>query len=423
MIHDTLALILAGGKANALGILEQKRTKAAIPFGGIYRLIDFTLSNLANAGIRRIGVLTQYRPASLIEHIYFGKPWDLIGRSRELRVLPPYIGDGPSSWYKGTADALFQNIDFIKTYKPNQTFVLSGENICKINFNDIYDYHISKKADITMVVKKIKEGDLSRFGIIGMDKNNKIISYEEKPEKPKTRYVSLTIYLFNNDILLKEITSDAKDKCSTHNFSYDLFPKLIKKYKTYAYVYDGPWFYVGNIDEYWQTNMNMLDLNPKIQPEEWGVRTNIDDRMTADRMPAHIDCNDNIKNSIVTRGCSVEGKVINSVLFPGVVVKKNAVIKDSIIMHDSFIDENCVVEKSIFDKDVVLGKNVLIGCGENISNIKYPQYYNSGITVIGKGVNIPSGVKIGKNCLIYDGAKAKSFRDKNIASGTSIYSV
>lgn len=423
MIQNVLTFILAGGKTRSLGILDDKRAKAAIPFGGIYRIIDFALSNLSNSGIQRIGVLTQYRPSSLIDHLGFGKPWDLVGRSREVRMLPPYTGGEGSSWYKGTVDAVFQNINFIETYAPEHVLIVSGEHIYNLDFNDVYAFHVKKNADVTLVVKALNDNEknLDRFGVVELDAHGRVKSYEEKPAKPKSNCVSLTMYLFKTDVLLKEIQRDARNQTSKHNFGFDIFPQLLKKYNVFGYTHKGPWYYVGNIDEYWHANMLMLGSKPAMDPETWGVRTNADDRDMAERSPAYLSATSSVKNSVISRGCVIHGEVTNSVLFPGVIVEQGARVSNSVIMHDSHISAGSTVERAVFDKDVFLGKRVTIGKGENLPNTVFAEYYHSGITVLGKSTRIPDGMSIGKNCLIFDGVNERTFEEQRVVSGVCVY--
>ncbi|MFC1485030.1 glucose-1-phosphate adenylyltransferase family protein [bacterium] len=421
MIQDVLALVFAGARTHTLSILEQKRTNASIPFGGNHRLIDFSLSNIANSGITRVGVLTQYKPLSLIEHINFGKPWDLVGRSREVRVLPPYTLESRASWYQGTADAIYRNIDFIQADVHEHVLFMSGEDVYKFDFDELYDFHHSKNADIAIVGKYMEpDTALSRFGIINIDSDGKVLAFNEKPKKPKSNLIYISIALFKKDILLDEIRLDAKDSNSSHNFSADILPNLIKKYKVYTYINKNPWHYIGNIDEYWNTNIQMLKKNTQIDPEKWGIRTNIDDRNSCYRIPAIIKNSANIKNSIISKGCIINGAVKNSVIFPGVRVEKTAKIVDSIVMHDCYISQNCNINKSILDKDVYLEKNVTIGTGPNTKNKEFPHDYYSGISVIGKSVVIPKNLVIGKNCLIFDTANLEKLKNKNIPSGSCI---
>ncbi|MDR0676040.1 MAG: glucose-1-phosphate adenylyltransferase [Elusimicrobiota bacterium] len=421
MIKDVLAIVFAGAKTTTLTILEEQRTNAAIPFGGNYRIIDFSLSNLANSGVRRVGVITQYRPASLIEHINFGKPWDFIGRSREVRVLPPYTDAQNTSWYKGTADAIYRNIDFIESGKHDHVLFLSGDDIYKFNFNDLYEYHLSKNADVTIVGKFVNFENMSRFGIIEIDEHLKVKNFEEKPDKPKNNLIYQSIAIFKKKVLLDAMKNDAKVQASRHSFSGDILPTLIKEKNVYLYENKNPWYYIGTIKEYFETSMKMLN-NFEINPENWGVRTNIDDRDKCYRKPAYIVDNAKINNSILAKGAEVDGEVYNSILFPGVKVKKGAKINDSIIMHDTIIDKNASIEKSVIDKDVVIGANTKVGFGDNIQNEKYPEFYNTGITIIGKKTKVPPDVIIGKNCLIYDHIGEHKFIENNIPSGTNLHS-
>lgn len=420
MIQNVLALIFAGSKTARLSILEEKRTNTAIPFGGNYRLIDFSLSNLANSGIIQVGVLTQYRPSSLIEHINFGKPWDLVGRSREVRMLPPYTAENSNSWYKGTADAIYQNIDYINSKNDQNVLFLSGEDIYKFDFNKLLEFHEAKKADVTIVGKYVKYENLSRFGIIEMDKHNRVINYSEKPKDPKNNLIFISIAILKKEILLEAVTKDATNELSKHNFAADVLPKLIKEKKVYVYLDDEPWYYIGNIREYWEASMKMLSDNPEIDPEIWGVRTNLDDRNKCYRKPAFVKANGNVKNSMIGKGCEIDGEVVSSIIFPGVKIAKGAIVRHSIIMHDCQIGEHAFIDTCVFDKDVKIGAEVNIGVGPNIPNQKEP-FYNSGITVVGKKVKIPSGMIIGKNCLISNYVDQYNFEDNNVSSGSSVF--
>ncbi|MFH1715458.1 MAG: glucose-1-phosphate adenylyltransferase subunit GlgD [Elusimicrobiota bacterium] len=416
---SVMALILAGGSTHTLGLLEKKRTKAAIPIGGMYRLIDFALSSLANSGINRVGVLTQYRPSSLIEHIYFGKPWDLKGRSREVRMLPPYTGENESSWYKGTADAVYQNLNFITDHDPEHVLVLSGEHVYNLDFNKVIAFHKEKKADVTVVVKNLNNPVLNKLSII-TDKDSRIISFSDKSAKSKNNLVSLTIYLFNKDVLLREVRKDAKSRVSEHVFAKNILPNLVKNKRVYAYNFDGDWYYISTIRDYWDANMKMLSVKPTIDPEKWGVRTNLEDRKLGDRPSAYIKNEAVISNSRIPRGCIINGEVRNSVLFPGVIIEKGAKVVNSVIMHDSHIGVGAYIENAVLDKDVKIKKMASIGVGRNFENDMFPSEYNTGITVVGKSAIVPENQKIGKNCLIADGVVENDYSSNETKSGACV---
>ncbi|MCP4482780.1 MAG: glucose-1-phosphate adenylyltransferase [bacterium] len=419
-MQNVLALVFAGARTARLSILEKKRTNTAIPFGGSYRLIDFSLSNLANSGVNHIGVLTQYRPSSLIDHIDFGKPWDLIGRTREVKVLPPYTSENDNHWYKGTADAIYQNIDYIESLNHDDVLFVSGEDIYKFDYYKLYEHHKRYNADVTIVGKHLDYENLSRFGIIQMGEDNRAFDFAEKPEKPKNNLVFTSIAIFKKNVLIEAVKRDALNPYSHHSFSADVLPTLIKEKIVSVYVNEDPWHYIGDIKEYWEVSMRMLSDNSLIDPEAWDIRTNLDDRKSCYRKPVLIKDNGAVKNSIISKGCEIDGEVISSILFPGVKVAKGAVIKRSIIMHDCVIGEDVFCEMAVLDKDVKVQDEANIGVGQNIAN-KQEKFYNVGITVIGKNVQIPLGAIIGKNCLIGDNVNQYNFEDNNLPSGSSIF--
>ncbi len=421
MKENILALVFAGARTATLTILEEERTNAAIPFGGNYRIIDFALSNLSNSDIKNVGVITQYRPTSLIEHLDYGRPWDFIGRNKKLKVLPPYTDINNTAWYKGTADAIYRNIDFIEESEASYVLFLSGDDVYKFNFDDLYNYALEKNADATIVGGYLNSSFMSRFGIIEVDNDMLVKNFEEKPKNPKTNIIYQGISLFKKDILLDAIKTDAKNSNSNNNFSLDILPSLIKTKSVYMYKNENPWHYIGTIQEFWQTNMKLLN-NFEINPESWGIRTNLTDRNICYRKPAMILENAKIVNSIISKGAEIDGIVENSIIFPGVKIAKNAIIKDSIIMHDTIINKNSKIYMSVIDKDVTVSENVEIGVGENVPNQKYPDLYNQGITIIGKNSEIPKNVSIGKNCLIYNNTKRYQFSDFSLVpSGTNIH--
>lgn len=420
MDKNILALVFAGSRTATLTILEEERTNAAIPFGGNYRIIDFALSNLSNSDIKNVGVITQYRPTSLIEHLDYGRPWDFIGRNKKLKVLPPYTDINNTAWYKGTADAIYRNIDFIEEINPSYILFLSGDDVYKFNFDDLYNYALRKNADAVIVGGELNLSDMSRFGIIEVDDEMLVKNFEEKPKNPKTNIVYQSISLFKKDVLLDAIKNDAKNNNSNHNFSLDILPFIIKTKSVYMYKNNNPWHYIGNIFEFWETNMKILN-NFEINPEVWGIRTNLNDRNICYRKPVIISENAKITNSVISKGAEIDGIVENSIIFPGVKIAKNAFIKDSIIMHDTIINKNSKIYMSIIDKDAVISENVEIGIGENIPNQRYPDLYYKGISIIGKNSEIPKNTIVGKNCLIYENIKKSQFTDNLIPSGMNIY--
>ncbi len=422
-MENVIALILAGGQGSRLSILSQKRAKPAVIFGGSYRIIDFTLSNVINSGINIVGILTQYKPLSLMDHIGKGEAWGFVGRKRICRILPPYTGIKETDWYLGTADAVFQNISFIEKYKPDYVLILSGDHIYNMDYEKMIKFHIEKKADLTIAVQEVSIKEAHRFGIAVTDKNAQIIEFQEKPEKPKNNLASLGIYVFSREILLKRLIEDSKDAYSEHDFGKNVIPKMINLDRVFAYKFSGYWKDVGTIYSYWETNMELLKENSPIDLHKWNIRTNPYDRSVGEKPPTFYAKGSKVENSIIGVGCVIEGYVKNSILSPGVVIKRGAVVEDSIIMNDSFIGKNSHLKKVISDKDLVVGENCKIGFGQNIPNKKYPNLLSEGITVIGKKVKISDNITIGKNCLIYPDVNESCFENiEKVESGETIFS-
>lgn len=419
----TMALILAGGQGSRLGVLSYKRAKPAVVFAGGYRIIDFTLSNVVHSGIERVGIPTQYKPLSLMDHVGKGKPWGFVGKKRTCRILPPYTGIKDTDWYLGTADAVFQNISFIRKYSPDYIFVLSGDHIYHMDYSLMLKHHIEKGADLTIAVQEVPMDEAQRFGIAVTNSDQQIVEFQEKPKVPKNNMASLGIYVFSKDILLKRLIEDAHDPYSEHDFGNNIIPRMISEDKVFAYPFSGFWKDVGTLHSYWETHMELLEDQPKADLWKWNVITNPYDRCVGEKFPATFHKGSHVENSIVGAGCIVEGTVINSVLSPGVRVEPGAVIENSIIMNDSRICAGTQMNKVISDKDIVVGKECRIGYGENIPNRKYPNLLSSGLTVIGKTSEIPAKTEIGANCLVFPDVSENCFSSrKNVASGETIYS-
>lgn len=414
-----VAMVLAGGAWSSLGILAERRAKAAIPFGGMYRIIDFVLSNLINSDIERVGILAQYRPASLIEHIGSGASWDLFGRTRAIKLLPPYKGQEDSDWYKGTADAVFQNLSFIHDYQPELVMILAGENVYSMDYRDLIRYHVEKEADCTLVCNRLPAPNPHRFGIMSLDQDGRVCSYQEKPETITGEFYSAGIYLFNTEFLIKKLEADASHQDSKHNFADNIIPDMLQSEdRFYGYPFEGYWAYCGTVEEYWQANMDLLEEPSRIDFCHWNIRTNLDDRNVSGHQPALLLPTSRTQQSLISSGSRIAGTVERSILSPGVVVEEGAVIRDSIIFHECIIKKDAVVEKVICDKDVIIGEASHIGVGENLPNEQYPEDYHTGITVIGKDATVGKNVQVGKNCLIYPGITVDD--EKDIRSGSVV---
>lgn len=418
-INNTLVLLLAGGVGSRLNILVQDRAKPAVPFGGLYRIIDFSLSNVMNSGLSHIGVLTQYKPLSLMNHLGTGDAWDFSGRTRGVKILPPRTGSKDSDWYKGTADAVRRNIDFIKAHPSKEVLILSGDHIYHMDFAEMLAVHRRKKADLTIGMMVVPKEQMYQFGAGITDADDRIVDWEEKPKNPRSNLASMGIYVFDTEYMLGLLEEERQEV----DFGMHLIPKAIRRDRVYAYPFNGYWRDVGTIQAYWQANMDMLDPESGILPQDWGIRSNpYAEGRAADRAPARFAKDARVKNSVISAGCLIEGEVENSVLSPGVVVKRGAMVRDSVIIGDCRIAEEAVVDLAILDKLVNVGRGAVVGCGagENIANREYPTHLYTGITLIGKGAEIPAQACIGRNCIVSPFKKADDFPSLKLEAGSSI---
>jgi len=418
--RDALVLLLAGGIGSRLNLLVGHRAKPAVPFGGLYRIIDFALSNVMNSGLTRVGVLTQYKPLSLMRHIGTGEAWDFTGRTRAVKILPPRTGEQDSDWYKGTADAIRQNIDFIKANPSDQVVILSGDHIYQMDFDAMIGYHCHKKADITIGMMVVPKSEIHQFGAGIVDEHNQIIDWEEKPKHPKTNLASMGIYVFDTTFLLETLARDR----SENDFGMHIVPRAIRKDRVYAYPFYGYWKDVGTVQSYWETNMDVLREDSGISPQQWGIRPNTEaEGLPMDRAPARFISGCKVDSSMISAGCVIEGAVINSVLSPGVTVGKGAVVRDSVIFEDSLIAENSRVDLAICDKQVRVGRGAVVGHGKHKAqpNTKYPTHLYTGITLVGKAAVVPAGMNVGRNCIIASGYnRDNSCAPSNLQDGGSI---
>jgi glucose-1-phosphate adenylyltransferase len=419
-MERTLALILAGGRGERLGILAHERTKPAIPFAGKYRIIDFTLSNCVNSGISKVAVLTQYQPLSLIDHIGIGAPWGLAHLDGSgMRLLQPYLAhEEGRDWYKGTADAVYQNLQYIEEQGTDLVLILSGDHIYRMDYSDMIEFHRRSQADVTLAVTPMPYEELSRFGTVAVDEEGRISIFQEKIKKPESNLASMGVYLFNMDILKKCLEEDARLRSSRHDFGRNVLPRIVTgDYRSYAYNFHGYWRDVGTIATYWETNMDLLELHSSLLYDaNWPIRTKDETKP-----PAVVSQKGLAVNSIISVGCIIEGHVEHSVLSPGVRVAEGAVVQDSIVLNDSIIGPHSVIDYSILDKEVVVGAGCYIGYGDNFQiNRREPTVANTGITVIGKRAQLPDGIKIGRNCLVYNNSVESDFPGPEVQSGETI---
>ncbi|MDQ7064523.1 MAG: sugar phosphate nucleotidyltransferase [candidate division KSB1 bacterium] len=416
-MKQTIGLILAGGEGSRLSVLAQARAKPAVPFGGIYRIIDFTLSNAANSGVHRLGVLTQYKPLSLMEHLGAGDAWGFFGRTRRIKILPPRTGKKDSDWYRGTADAVRQNMDFLESYPEYDTLlILSGDHIYHMNYSEMVQFHRERHADLTIATMRVPIEEARHFGIAQVDHDYRIIDWEEKPEKPKSNLASMGIYVFSLAFLRRAFQENPGPDFGKH-----IVPFACEHADIYAFPFNGYWRDVGTLKSYWQTNLDLLSPETGIDPGGWKIYPNLDEKhRIGDRPPTFMGSNATVRNSLISHGCIIEGTVINSVLSPGVYVQRDTVIQESIIMSGCEIGEGAWLERVILDKQVIVGDGARIGEGEPVPNEEKPQLLEAGLTVIGKHVTIPNKAHIGKHCVIFPHVKAEEFPASIIPSGTTL---
>lgn len=388
---ECIAMLLAGGQGSRLGILTKKLAKPAVPFGGKYRIIDFTLSNCSNSGIDTVGVLTQYQPLTLNSYIGIGSPWDLDRKEGGVTVLPPYVKDNGGEWYKGTANAVYQNLDFIQAFDPEYVLVLSGDHIYKMDYSAMLDFHKANDAAATIAVIQVPWEETHRFGIMNTDENQLVVEFQEKPKEAKNNLASMGVYIFNWQVLKSYLVEDEADTESSNDFGKNLIPKMLRNgLGLYAYPFRGYWKDVGTVDSLWEANMDLLKENPDldIYDSSWKVYS-----VNPSLPPQCIGKEAKLCGSLVNEGCLVEGEVHHSVLFPGVYVGKGAVIRDSVIMPNVHIEEGAIVEKAIIGEDTVIKKGAHIGAedGEPWMMLERNSF---GITVVAENMVIPEGVKV-----------------------------
>jgi glucose-1-phosphate adenylyltransferase len=415
---EVVAMLLAGGQGNRLGVLTRTLAKPAVLYGGKYRIIDFTLSNCVNSGIDTVGVLTQYQPLKLHTYIGIGKPWDLDRMNGGVTMLPPHMKSEMGQWYKGTANAVFQNIDYVDRMNPKYVMILSGDHIYKMDYSIMLDFHKSKSSEATISVIDVPVDETHRYGIMNADVEGKIFEFEEKPKVAKSTLASMGVYIFNWELLREVLIADEKDKKSNNDFGKNIIPAMIREgRRVYAYPFKGYWKDVGTIQAFWESNMDLVSRVPEFNlfDPSWKIFTS-----NAPKPANYIGPNGSVKRSIVSEGCVVLGKVRNSVIFPGTFIDEDVEIEDSIILSNSKILKGTTIQKSVLCEDVFVGKNVKIGVGEESQNTLNPGIYNAGITVVGEEAWIPDNLSIGKNVMIDIGVGEDDFKDGEIKSGSCV---
>ena len=413
---EMIAMLLAGGQGSRLGVLTSKVAKPAVAFGGKYRIIDFPLSNCINSGVDTVGVLTQYQPLRLNTHIGIGIPWDLDRNIGGVTVLPPYEKSTNSEWYTGTANAIYQNLEYMESYNPEYVLILSGDHIYKMDYEVMLDFHKANNAEVTIAVMPVPIEEASRFGIMIADENHRITEFEEKPEHPRSNLASMGIYIFNWKTLKEALIAMADQPAL--DFGKHVIPYCHEKgAPLYAYEFTGYWKDVGTLSSYWEANMELIDIVPEfnLYEEYWKIYTK-----SEIQPPDYIAADSVVERSIIGEGSEVYGEVYNSVIGCGVTIGKGTVIRDSIIMNQTQIGEGCEINKAIIAENVVVGNQVKLGVGEEAENDTAPHIYNHGLVTIGEKSVIPDGISVGKNSVISGVTAAADYEDSQLASGKTL---
>ena len=413
---EMIAMLLAGGQGSRLGVLTQKVAKPAVSFGGKYRIIDFPLSNCINSGVDTVGVLTQYQPLRLNSHIGIGIPWDLDRNVGGVSILPPYEKSKGSDWYTGTANAIFQNLEYMESYNPEYVLILSGDNIYKMDCEVMLEYHKANHADVTIAAMPVPIEEASRFGILITDENNRITEFEEKPANPRSNLASMGIYIFSWKILRDALIRLSEEPGC--DFGKHVIPHCHGQgQRIFAYEYNGYWKDVGTLSSYWEANMELIDIIPEfnLYEEYWRIYTRSDIIP-----PQYISADSRIERSIIGEGTEVYGEVINSVIGAGVTIEKGAVVRDSIVMRGSSIGEGTILNKAIIAEDVTIGAHAELGVGEYAPSTYDAKVYHSDLVTVGEHTVIPDHVKIGKNTAISGVTVPEDYPDGLLASGDYI---
>ena len=413
---EMVAMLLAGGQGSRLGVLTQTVAKPAVSFGGKYRIIDFPLSNCINSGVDTVGVLTQYQPLRLNAHIGIGIPWDLDRAVGGVTLLAPYESAKGSDWYSGTANAIYQNIEYIDSYHPDYILILSGDHIYKMDYEVMLDFHKANRADLTVAVMPVPIEEASRFGVMITDETNRIVDFEEKPKEPKSNLASMGIYIFSWPVL-KEALLRLREVPEL-DFGKHVIPYCRDKGKRlFAYEFHGYWKDVGTLSSYWEANMELVDIVPEfnLYEEYWRIFTKSDFIP-----PQYLGEHAKIEASLIGEGCEIYGQVEHSVIGAGVVIEEGAVVRDSIIMRESVIGTGAKVTKSILAEQVVVGKNSELGVGEYRESSYDRRVYNSDLVAVGENTVIPSDVKIGKNTAVWGETVAADYPNGMLESGGAI---
>ncbi len=393
-----LVIILAGGAGKRLLLLSRHRAKPAVPFGGIYRIIDFALSNCVNSGLRQIFILSQYEPRSLWRHLDFGNPWDLNSMGSEVVILQPYTGNVEDRWYEGNADAVRRNMHFIEERTPDSVLVLAGDHVYKMDYRPLLAFHKQRKADLTVAVTRVKPEETPKLGTCILDGQKRIVEFHEKSKDAKSTLASMGIYVFSRKALREFLLGEDTGMETAHDFGGDILPALVNQNRAYGYEFRGYWRDVGTIGTYFETSLDLLSRRPPIDlsDPDWPILTNFEDLP-----PAFFADDCRVSDSLVCHGAVIRGTVESSVISSGVTVEKDAVVRDSIIFANSAVMGGSLINLSIIDKGAVIGERAKVGYGVDFSpSHEHPTLMNTGLTLVEKGSVIPAGSVIGRNCQV-----------------------
>ena len=413
---EMIAMLLAGGQGSRLGVLTSKVAKPAVSFGSKYRIIDFPLSNCINSGVDTVGVLTQYQPLRLNTHIGIGIPWDLDRNIGGVTVLPPYEKSMNSEWYTGTANAIYQNMDYMESFNPEYVLILSGDHIYKMDYEVMLDFHKQNHAEVTIAVMPVPMEEAKRFGIMITDENRKITDFEEKPENPRSNLASMGIYIFNWKTLKEALLANAEQPGL--DFGKHVIPYCHQNgAPLYAYEFNGYWKDVGTLNSYWEANMELIDIVPEfnLYEEYWKIYTR-----SEILPPQYLASGSVVERSIIGEGSEIYGKVYNSVIGCGVTIGADTVVRDSIIMNESQIGANCELHKAIIAENAVIEDYVKLGMGEEAENETDPHIYNHGLVTVGEKSVVPRGITVGKNSVVFGVTSAEDYENGCLPSGKTL---
>ncbi len=418
-MRKTIGIVFAGGRVEDLSVLTERRPKAAVLFGGIYRTIDFSLTNLANAGIGHVGILAQYCPSSLMDHVGAGLAWDLTGTTRGVRFLLPYTGARQGEWYRGPADALSQNLDFIERLAPDDVLTVSGDHVYSMYFHPLLSFHAEHDADLTLAFVERKT-DAHRFGIGEINATGQILNFTEKPRHPRSNLAWMSVAVFRREVLVEELHRSARGEGDGKTFQiHEVLRRMMPRRRAYGWVFHGAWGYTRTLDEYHAFHRDLLGPDPAIDLTRWETRSNVLARRAAPPPPARCYPGARVEDSLLSPGCEIRGTVRNSVLSPGVIVGEKAEVTDSVLWDGVAVEHGAALKGVISDKRVQFGKGCRVGTGEPVPSEEMPESLAGGSVVVGMDARIPPGAEIGRNCIIHPRSEEKDF-PAHLASGKSV---